>query len=135
MALLDRALAGAHIASAGYGLVVVSPHQNNFEMPLRVEEWNAPPPADDGDWDEVFESHLTVVGGVLRYESPTMEAVPFEVPDGRYAVRISGRGFRNRGWPGSTTPGDSWRVQLWPSADVRPDRRVKEWQPTRPGTH
>jgi hypothetical protein len=30
------------------------------------------------------------------------------------AVRITGRGFLNYGWPGSTTPGDEWRLQLWP---------------------
>jgi hypothetical protein len=43
-----------------------------------------------------------------------MEGVWFDVPTGSYAVLVSGRGFVARGWPGSTTPGDVWRVQLWP---------------------
>jgi hypothetical protein len=77
----------------------------------------------------VFESSLLVSGGVLRYDTPTLQGATCQVPDGRYAVRIAGRGFVNRGWPGSTTPGDTWRVQLWPSVENLPDRRIKEWHP------
>ncbi|MET7401655.1 hypothetical protein ABZS66_50065 [Dactylosporangium sp. NPDC005572] len=129
MALLERAVAGSGIAGDEHGLVVISPHQNNFEMPFRVEQWNERPPDDAEEWEEVLEGSLLVVDGVLHYFSPTDAHVTFQVPSGRYAVRISGRGFVNRGWPGSTTPGDRWRVQLWPGADGVPERRVKRWGP------
>jgi hypothetical protein len=43
------------------------------------------------------------------------------VPAGTYAVRITGRGFVARGWPGTTTPGDEWRIQLWPGAAAPPE--------------
>ncbi|WP_250006554.1 hypothetical protein [Actinoplanes sp. M2I2] len=125
---LERAIAGPGIAGDDYGLVVVSPHQNNFEMPFRLEEWDTRPPDDEADWEEVFEGELLVVDEVLTYFSPTDANETFPVPNGRYAVRISGRGFVNRGWPGSTTPGDSWRVQLWPAAGEVPARRVKRWR-------
>jgi hypothetical protein len=117
MRLLETAIAGPHIASDAHGVVVLSPHQNNFEMPLRIEEWDNRPPEDDAQWEEVFESSLLVRGGVLRYDTPTLQGATCQVPDGRYAVRIAGRGFVNRGWPGSTTPGDAWRIQLWLSAE------------------
>jgi hypothetical protein len=129
MTLLEAALAGPHVASDGHGVVVCSPHQNNFRMPLRVEVWDDPPPDDAGRWEEIFESSLTVEEGSLRYDSPTLDSVSCNVPNGRYVVRICGRGFINRGWPGSTLPGDVWRVQLWPGADHLADRCVKAWQP------
>jgi hypothetical protein len=127
--LLERATAGSGIASDDYGLLVCSPHQNNFRMPLAVELCRDEPVADSDDWEEVFESVLTVRGGELRYDSPTMEGATCRIPDGRYAVRISGRGFLNRGWPGSTTPPDEWRVQLWPSGRMAVDVTVKSWSP------
>src|SRR5262245_50100034 len=37
MGYLEDALAGEGIAGDAYGVVVCSPHQNNFEMPFRVE--------------------------------------------------------------------------------------------------
>jgi hypothetical protein len=125
MTLLEQAINGCGIAADESGIVVVTPHQNNFEMPLRLEQWPDRPPGDDEEWEEIFEGSLVVADDELRYSSPTDASVTFQVPRGRYAVRISGRGFVNRGWPGSTTPGDSWRVQLWSSADDLPARRVK----------
>ena len=131
--LLQAALDGPNIASDGSSIVVCSPHQNNFQMPLRVEVWTHQPPNDEAQWEEIFESSLIVEGGALHYQSPTLEATSCHLPDGAYAARICGRGFINRGWPGSTTPGDSWRVQLWPAPTGRAhppaDRRVKAWHP------
>jgi hypothetical protein len=129
--LLGRAQAGSGIASDEYEVLVLSPHQNNFRMPLSVERWDSRPPDDGHAWQEIFESALTVTGGILRYDSPTMEGAAFGVPDGRYAVRISGRNFVSRGWPGSTTPPDEWRVQLWPSADPVTEAKLKTWDPAR----
>lgn len=130
MSLLEQAQAGPGIASYQCGLIVLSPHQNNFRMPLRVEVWNQQPPEDTDSWDEVAECTITVEIGELRYESPTLDATACPVPDGRYAVRVCGRGFVNRGWPGSTEPGDVWRLQLWPSTGEVADRRIKTWQPS-----
>ncbi|NYH41916.1 hypothetical protein HNR22_001643 [Micromonospora jinlongensis] len=97
-------------------------------MPFRLEVWDDPPPDDRQDWEEAFEASLLVVDDTLGYFSPTETIDTFEVPSGRYAARISGRGFVNRGWPGSTTRGDRWRVQLWSSAGDISARRIKQWR-------
>jgi hypothetical protein len=127
--LIEEAIHGQGIAGTeGNELVVVlSPHQNNFAMPLRVEVWPAEPPDDLDDWQEAFLTGLLVGPDGLDYESPTMEGTTVPVPPGRYAARIAGRGFVNRGWPGSTTPGDEWRVQLWPAAGPIRPRRLRGW--------
>lgn len=111
------------IAQQGGLVVVESPHQNNFEMPLRVEVWTGPPVDDLDEWEEAFEVHLSVGDDGLRYASPTCEMVSLSVPTGSYHAIIAGRGFVGHGWPGSTTPGDSWRIRLWPSpGPERPSR-------------
>lgn len=129
MELLDEALGGPDIAACGHDHVVLvcSPHQNNFHMPLRIEVWDNRPPDDHDEWEEEFESSLTIEGGVLRYDSPTLESAYCDIPDDHYGVLVCGRGFVNRGWPGSTTPGDSWRVRLWPAPGSLPTRRIKTW--------
>ena len=130
MELLERAIAGQRIASNELVIIVLSPHQNNFQMPLRVEVWDHRPPDDQANWEEVCESGLTVTAGEVRYESAHINDVPaIAMPNGRYAVRICGRGFVNNGWPGSITPGDRWRIQLWPGVDTPLDRRIKLWSP------
>jgi hypothetical protein len=128
--LLEEAIDGPDIAGDGTMVVVRSPHQNNFRMPLRVEVWPDNPPDDSDSWEEIFECALTVEGGALYFESPTMETTVVEIPDGQYAVRIHGRGFVNRGWPGSTTPGDVWQITLWPGDGKTLCRHVKVWGAT-----
>jgi hypothetical protein len=119
------------IAQQGGLVVVESPHQNNFEMPLRLEVWTGQPDDDLDDWEEAFEVHLDVGGDGLMYESPTLNVVSLSVPPGSYHAIISGRGFVGHGWPGSTTPGDSWRIRLWPSAGPGRPRRLREYvEPT-----
>jgi hypothetical protein len=129
----ENAIHGQGIAStAGNEVVVVtSPHQNNFAMRLRVEVWSTEPPTDLDDWQEAFLTGLVVGEGGLFYESPTLPGETIPVPPGRYAARITGRGFVRRGWPGSTTPGDAWRLQLWPATRPIPARRLRSW--TGPG--
>src|SRR6476659_5473074 len=68
MDLLTKAQSGTGIASYECGLVVLSPHQNNFRMPLRIEVWHRRSPDDLDSWQEVAESTLTVEGGELRYD-------------------------------------------------------------------
>jgi hypothetical protein len=127
--LIEEAAHGQGIAGTEDNefVVVISPHQNNFAMPLRFELWPAEPPDDLDDWQEAFATGLLVGPDGLDYVSPTMAGVTIPIPPGRYAARITGRGFVNRGWPGSTTPGDDWRVQLWPSpGPIRP-HRLRRW--------
>jgi hypothetical protein len=128
LALHERARNGMGIAAHEHTLVVLSPHQNNFAMPLQVHVFNEEPAHDDDQWDEVFEATLEIDdGNQLLYDSPTVTATSYAVPAGRYGVRVCGRGFVGYGWPGSTRPGDSWRVQLWPDDRERPARRLRAW--------
>jgi hypothetical protein len=105
-------------------MAVISPHQMNFAMRLRIEVWAAQPPDDLDDWQEAFLTGLVAGEGGLRYESPTAAWETISVPPGRYTAHITGRGFVQRGWPGSTTPGDAWRVQLWQATKPVPARRL-----------
>jgi hypothetical protein len=51
---LEEAIEGQGIAGTEGNeyVVVLSPHQNNFAMHLRVELWPAEPPDDLDDWQE-----------------------------------------------------------------------------------
>ena len=124
--LLEQA-ADVPVAGDGRLLLVLSPHQNNIQLDLTVQVWDAEPTADAYDWQQVVRGWLDVETDRLRYESPTMEIEAFDVPSGRYAVEVSGRGFVTYGWPGSTTPGDVWRVRLWPSEVEHPAYAVRTW--------
>ncbi|MFD4432410.1 hypothetical protein [Nocardia sp. NPDC058497] len=114
LSLLEAALADGPSVGDGHTVVVLSPHQNNFEMPLAVQVWAARPPADDADWQQISEARLHIGEYGLNISSPvdTWEAAP--VPQGDYIVDIAGAGFVGYGWPGTTTPGDHWRIRLWP---------------------
>ncbi|ONH21905.1 hypothetical protein [Pseudofrankia asymbiotica] len=127
--VVDDAIASGKISQEGPLLVVLSPHQNNFEMPLRVERWSARPLDDLDDWQEAFTASIDVDSFGLWYESATtIQNLRLDVPPGRYVVRIVGRGFVSRGWPGSTKPGDEWRFQLWPrSGSLQEPERLKAW--------
>ncbi|WP_225928204.1 hypothetical protein [Rhodococcus opacus] len=115
LALLERAQADQPSAGNGAMLLVLCPHQNNFPMAVTVQLWPSRPPADRDHWQQVSEGRLEVDGrGVLSLSAPTTDPVEVLVPAGRYTVEISGRGFVNYGWPGSTTPGDVWRIRLRP---------------------
>jgi hypothetical protein len=116
------------IAQTPRTVVVISPHQNNFAMPLRLEAWSGPPPDDTADWPEAFEVHLDIGNwGDLSYDSPPEHNMELNVVPGAYHALITGRGFVQRGWPGSTTPGDSWRIRVWPSDGPQAPRRLSAW--------
>jgi hypothetical protein len=112
------------VAGDGWALVVISPHRNNFDMHVRVERWSGPAPDDLDAWQEAVEGPVTVEGGRLWLDSPTMTPVSTPVPDNHYLARVCGRGFVNRGDTPTTTPGDVWRVQIWPAVQVR---RLRSW--------
>jgi hypothetical protein len=125
--LLEQAQDADGIAQADGLLVVESPHQNNFEMPLAVEIWDSVPAEDLSEWEEAFEALLVVGDSGLTYESPTVELTQIVVSPGSYHALITGRGFVARGWPGSTEPGDQWRIRLCPSDEPIAARRLKRW--------
>ncbi|MEV0298517.1 hypothetical protein [Nocardia sp. NPDC050710] len=113
--LLDRAFAARPCAGDGASLLVLSPHQNNFEMSITVQVWDTRPPRDRADWQQVCEDRLRVgTEGTLSLSSPVDGWAEAAVPTGEYLIEVGGRGFLNYGWPGSATPGDMWRIRLWP---------------------
>ena len=112
--LIEQALAGQPSAGDGSTIVVLSPHQNNVEMPIDVEVFAARPPDDSADWQQVCENPLRIgEEGVLQIDSTAMSPVEVTVPPGDYMVQVAGRGFVNYGWPGTTTPDDVWRVRAY----------------------
>lgn len=115
------------VAAADGTVVILSPHQNNFAMPLRVEIFDAAPPEDLDDWQEAVEVHVDVTARGLYYGSPTVEFVQLPVPPGSYRVLVTGRGFVAIGWPGSTEPGDEWRLRFWPDPGPDEPRRIKSF--------
>lgn len=113
--LLEQAFARRPCAGDGTTLLVLSPHQNNFQMPIAVQVWDGRPPDDRELWQQVCEGRLSVDSdGALSISSLDFWADPCPVPCGDYLIEVSGRGFVNYGWPGTTTPGDVWRIRLWP---------------------
>lgn len=56
----------------------------------------------------------------MMIASPTTGEVFCEVPEGDYLIEVNGRGFVNYGWPGTTNPGDVWRIRLWPNDGTAP---------------
>ncbi|WP_063813355.1 hypothetical protein [Nocardia anaemiae] len=125
--LLDQAFAHRPCAGDGTALLVLSPHQNNFEMSITVQVWDGRPPNDRDGWEQVCEARLGVDSdGALSISSPPgYWADPCPVPPGDYLIEVSGRGFVSYGWPGTTTPGDIWRIRLWPDdgGDLLPHRQ------------
>jgi hypothetical protein len=132
--LLEAALAGDGLAANEQAVVVCSPHQNNFSMRFVVERYEEVPDLEaDEEWQLVFEATIRVGGGGLSYESPTIEPVVFPIPAGTVTLRVCGRGFVAEGWPGSTEPGDSWRVQCWASnTPVGQARWTRRWPAAEP---
>jgi hypothetical protein len=107
----------------GNRVLVLSPHQNNFAMDVVVEQWSGRPPTDVDEWEQVSVEALEVdASSTLWITSPTLDSTTGAMPEGRYWVEISGRGFINYGWPGSTEPGDQWRLRFWPNTgpDLHP---------------
>jgi hypothetical protein len=71
MATLNRALEGDGIACTEGFLVVLSPHQHNPAMRLRIEVYESEPPDDLDDWEEAFEAWLPLDESGVVYESLT----------------------------------------------------------------
>ncbi len=130
--LIQRAIEGDGIAQIPVEytfsgtFLVLSPQQTNYEMPLRVEVWDGPPPDDTADWPEAVEAHLEVDPHGLYFSSTTNSAPRLDVPPGGYHALITGRGFVAYGSTGQP-PDDSWRMRLWPSRGPQAARRISAW--------
>jgi hypothetical protein len=111
------------IAQLGTLVVVLTPNQWNFELPLRLEVWDEEPASDLDEWQHALEVHIDVVDG-LWWESPTTEGQDLPVPPGAYHVLITGRGFTAFDQPEPDTATDHWRLRLWPSPGPAGPRRL-----------
>lgn len=132
--VVSHASAGSGIAQHFGLIVVMSPHQKNYSMGLRVELWDEHPDEDDEGWQESFETDLTVGKGGLVYASPGLSSFAIPVPPGNYHLRVDARGFSEHDWPASTTPGDAWRLRLWPCEKGHTAQRLRAWTETMPET-
>lgn len=126
VALVDAALAAPPSSDDGHTVLVLSPHQNNFAMPIEVEVCSGRPLDDRDDWEQVSEHALAVGAAGIVIASPTLDEHRCDLAAGDYLVEISGRGFLVIGWPGTTNPNDAWRIRLWPRWGQRP-RPAKIW--------
>lgn len=126
--LLDEAYdGGENIAQGPHVLLVAVPPHHNFEMVIAFERWDSTPPDDGEEWQEICEACLDITGEGLTFDSPTLEGFDLpEVPPGRYAIRISGRGFVEDDFD-EGPPADQWRFQLWPVRESFPARRIASW--------
>jgi hypothetical protein len=129
--LLEKALLAPPSISDGATVIVLSPHQNNFALPLSVEVWSAAPDPDPDDWQQVSQERLTVDERRSIYiESPTLDGVSCPLSPGEYVVETSGRGFVAAGWPGSVLPADDWRIRIWPESESEASWPApKVWKP------
>lgn len=125
--LLALAEASPPSSSADGMAVILSPHQNNFDTSVTIECWSARPHDDRDRWEQISENVLRVESGELFVGTPGYESLGAAAAPDTYILEVSGRGFVGYGWPGSTEPGDEWRVRLWPArtdqGGVRAPRR------------
>lgn len=96
------------------------------DVPVRLELWEAEPPADLDDWDHVVDASLELRSGRLGLgwvEGPA-ELKPLEVLPGVYRLRSSAAGLDGAD---EMDGGDRYRIQLWPSPSAEP--AVLRWWP------
>lgn len=127
---LERSYEDAHesrrfVGYDGGMLNILTPSQYNWEAPLRLEVFNAPPPLDTDEWDHVAEAPLRVPSGRLIFEA-SGGGIPHEtsVPPGIYRARVSGRDFV--AGIGEIEGRERWRIQLWPAKETQPSL-LKYW--------
>ncbi|WP_433268230.1 hypothetical protein ACQPZF_03710 [Actinosynnema sp. CS-041913] len=125
-ALNDAHESGRHVGLASGLVDVLTPAEWNFAAPMRVETWEAEPPADFDNWDHVVDVDLDIPNGKLIFEgSGGRPPIPCDVPPGRYRARLAGRGYDLT--KAGTEGMDAYRVQLWPrTSDDAPSLR-KSW--------
>ncbi|MFB2556519.1 hypothetical protein [Herbiconiux liangxiaofengii] len=124
--LVEAALTNPPSSDDGKTVLVLSPHQNNFAMPVDIEICSARPIDDRADWEQVSEHAVAVGAQGVVIASPTLDEHRFDLEPGDYLLEISGRKFVVIGWPGTTNPNDEWRIRFWPRWGQKP-RPAKIW--------
>jgi hypothetical protein len=96
------------------------------EVPVRVEVWDAEPPADFDDWDHVVDVSVEVLSGRLELGEVggSAELGPVHVEPGSYRVRSSAAGLAEAD---EVEGGDRYRLQLWPAPPG--EAAVRKWWP------
>lgn len=123
--VVAAARSGPGIAAHFGTVVVTSPHRRNLAMPLRVEVWDGQPADDLDDWQEAFELDLDVKKTGLIFDSPGQPSFKIPVPAGEQHVRVTAIGFSQHDHPDADSPGDRWRIQLWPCEEQHTATRLK----------
>jgi hypothetical protein len=62
--LLHRVFAAPPSGGTGRTVLVLNPHQNNHDMLVEIETWDARPGNDRNDWQQVSEDLLAHDGGL-----------------------------------------------------------------------
>lgn len=90
--------------------------------PVRLESWDAEPPAPEGLWDTAWEGSIPLTSGVLRLAFVTMGVSDHTIavgPAGAYRLRVYCRG-REAATVGGDRPDldegpyEHWVLQFWP---------------------
>ena len=121
--------AGLTVGVASGVVDVLMPRQENFAAALELSIVQSPPPVIETA-DHVVEFDLNSSGRVALEASGGSGRVEFDVPPGRYRVRLTGFDFdAASAWsyddPGD--PADHYRLELWPADDLSPATELKRW--------
>jgi hypothetical protein len=119
---VDEALDnGLWVAQRAGEILVVPPLRSSYDRPLTVEQWDAAPPSDLDDWDDVCEATLEVTTRGTRWMPLyDYEGTKLPIPPGTYRVRISGKNFSDIGDDDT----DEWRIQFWAVGKVTAPQRL-----------
>lgn len=119
--LLQQALSAPPHAGDGRTVVVLSPHQSNFHMPVTVQVLLSRPVPDPTMWQQICQDRLEIgEAGTFSIDTTIgTNDVSCPVDPDRYLVEVSGRGFVRYQWQGDE-PADTWRIRLWPDDGIPP---------------
>lgn len=95
--VVDRAIDnGLYAITAGGNIVVLNPHQYNFEMRVDVELFDRPKHSDRADWQVVIDESTTIDdrGELLISSATSTSDIPISIAPGSYHIEISRRGIR-----------------------------------------
>ncbi|WP_146251348.1 hypothetical protein [Nocardia tenerifensis] len=95
----------------------MNPHQYNFEMRVDVELCDRPKHSERAGWQVVIDETTTRDdrGELLISSATSTSDIPISIAPGSYHIEIRGRGLQFADQPDSTSPGDVWRMQVWPA--------------------
>ncbi|WP_344837068.1 hypothetical protein [Actinocorallia longicatena] len=85
---------GQHLVSVGYDQMWIGSLQDDVEITLLLEEWDAEPPSTPGPWDEEAFTELYLRGAIAvgtATGEPVLHGVRLAAGVGRYHVAIRAR--------------------------------------------